>query len=747
MSTGTSEYRFAEFRLSLNDQTILQGDECHNLSSKIYHFLKLLCEYKLQNKILEKDTLAEVVWEGRFVSDEAIARVVASARKVLGDTARNQTLIETVRKRGYRLAVDVEVSASEPKSGHAQLIHSLVSTVEVLEVAAMFSDGFSFSQIAALFSADDKDLLSERLDQLLVEDYLQTDALGQKYGFIDRRQQDTIYDALPLSVKQKYHKEIALWVLNHPSKEVDYEFVHYHLQRCRGLVDNQIILDSINVMAQQALDNYNYDLALDFYQRSLDYAESEAQKYQQKLLYVEAVVASGQIQDTCDTLLEIGRYAKNHMNWEMLARAAIAFNSEQEDARIDGAAKQILQWAVNFAPAEASLLTVKVFARLAESLYTAGEVDKVKVYDQRAMCDARALKDPLALGGALQCHYYSTFTPGNQKNKRAIVEELHAIGEAEDDDRLLHNAYVYSITNALEIGARSEIDLAISNYEQLVNRTQNSLYKVHLGYHKVLQLLLSGRLVEAEKKLQTNFDEGAEWGHSIAFTSYSIQLYGLRYAQGRLPELREIMTDMAKDFPLTPWGLASACMEAECGNRDVGQHILNLLPEQQSSSSKNFFNKDIHFLTRLSFLAKLTIQLGAKDKMHWIYQELQTYKDLHVMVGLGILHLGAVEHFLGLLAEALGEYQLAVRHFQAAEQKELQLGAYCALAQSRFMLARTLRKVGANKAEALEMLQQAINSSRLLSMDGLNQQALKELSGFYSESQQSKLVLVSGVDQ
>jgi len=58
--------------------------------------------------VVSRDVLMEQIWKGRIVSDTTIATAIKSARKVLGDTGRDQKYIRTVRGRGIQWVVPVE---------------------------------------------------------------------------------------------------------------------------------------------------------------------------------------------------------------------------------------------------------------------------------------------------------------------------------------------------------------------------------------------------------------------------------------------------------------------------------------------------------------------------------------------------------------------------------------------------------------------------------------------------------------
>jgi TolB-like protein/DNA-binding winged helix-turn-helix (wHTH) protein/tetratricopeptide (TPR) repeat protein len=67
----------------------------------------LLCLAEQAGDVVSKEHLIQVVWDGRFVSDEVLTSTVCELRKALGDEARKPRFIQTVPKRGYRLIAAV----------------------------------------------------------------------------------------------------------------------------------------------------------------------------------------------------------------------------------------------------------------------------------------------------------------------------------------------------------------------------------------------------------------------------------------------------------------------------------------------------------------------------------------------------------------------------------------------------------------------------------------------------------------
>ena len=95
-------------------------------------FAVLLAE---RGRILTKDQLSDLVWEGSVTTDESIARCISDIRKVLHDDTH--TIVQTFPKQGYRLNV-AEDSADDPLPSLARRI-ALVGLAAVFAIAALIS--------------------------------------------------------------------------------------------------------------------------------------------------------------------------------------------------------------------------------------------------------------------------------------------------------------------------------------------------------------------------------------------------------------------------------------------------------------------------------------------------------------------------------------------------------------------------------------------------------------------------------
>src|ERR1700750_2032854 len=95
-------YQFGPFELDLARFELREGDTTRAMEPQVFALLAFLVENR--ERLVSKDEIIEKVWDGRIVSDAAIASRVKSARHALGDDGKAPRFIRTVHGQGYRLS-------------------------------------------------------------------------------------------------------------------------------------------------------------------------------------------------------------------------------------------------------------------------------------------------------------------------------------------------------------------------------------------------------------------------------------------------------------------------------------------------------------------------------------------------------------------------------------------------------------------------------------------------------------------
>ena len=104
-------YRFGTFELDLAKVELRADGELRSVEPQVFALLALLIENR--ERLISKEEIVEKVWDGRIVSDSAIASRIKSARKALGDDGKNQRYIKTIHGQGFRFVADARMSHTD----------------------------------------------------------------------------------------------------------------------------------------------------------------------------------------------------------------------------------------------------------------------------------------------------------------------------------------------------------------------------------------------------------------------------------------------------------------------------------------------------------------------------------------------------------------------------------------------------------------------------------------------------------
>jgi len=104
--TFQRDFRLGNWHVEADLGRLRQGEKEIYLRPQLMQVLLLLAEHR--GGFVSANQLIERVWARGFVTPSAVARCISDLRQALGDSARSPTFIETLPKRGYRIAACVQ---------------------------------------------------------------------------------------------------------------------------------------------------------------------------------------------------------------------------------------------------------------------------------------------------------------------------------------------------------------------------------------------------------------------------------------------------------------------------------------------------------------------------------------------------------------------------------------------------------------------------------------------------------------
>jgi tetratricopeptide (TPR) repeat protein len=231
---------------------------------------------------------------------------------------------------------------------------------------------------------------------------------------------------------------------------------------------------------------------------------------------------------------------------------------------------------------------------------------------------------------------------------------------------------------------------------------------------------LAGDAAAAEELAEEALSVGLASGEPDAVSLYTAQLGPLRWQQGRLGDVLDLLEQTARDVPaVSVFTALHGVAELDAGDRARAAGHLR-------AAARDGFDaiaRDPVRLGALTLWAEVAATLPDTDPAAALYEALAPHAGQIVLDALGTL--GSVQRPLGLVAAALGRYDEADDRFAAAIAEHERLGARSLVARTRLDWGEALRRAGAEAGadRAGQLLGQAAAAARELGLDALAQRA------------------------
>ena len=154
-------YCFEAYSLDTETRELKRGGEPVALEPQVFDLLVYLIENR--DRVVSKDDLIASVWQGRVVSDSTLTSRINAARKAVGDSGEQQSLIRTIARKGIRFVGELRDTAAAREAAAAEPARPAVTLPDRPSIAVLpfvnmsgdaeqdyFSDGISEDIITAL---------------------------------------------------------------------------------------------------------------------------------------------------------------------------------------------------------------------------------------------------------------------------------------------------------------------------------------------------------------------------------------------------------------------------------------------------------------------------------------------------------------------------------------------------------------------------------------------------------------------
>jgi len=600
----------------------------------------------------------------------------------------------------------------------------------VLALASVVGREFELRAIERL-SEHPADELLEVLDEAVTARVLASvPGAPGRLRFAHALIRETLYEGLTTPRRVRLHRRVgaALEALYAGDPEAHLaELAHHFFEAIPG-GDALKALDYARRGGDRALAQLAYEEAARLYGVALQALEQEepvdpVARCELLLALGDALARAGSTPEAKETFLAAADQARTSGLPEHLAGAALGYGGRSPWLRAgsDRLLVPLLQEALDTLGEEESALRARLLARLAGALRDQPSLEPRSSLGRQAVEMARRLGDPDTLGYAL-CALFAAIMGPETDELVEIGEEVRRLAEESGDaERAVDACWLLRIT-WLSLGEVARVVAVAEEHRALADELKQPSQQWYDAVMRSTWALFQGDFAEAERVAEEALRIG-ERAHSWdAGCAYRFALFGLRWGQGRLEEIEQLLRRAADEYTgYRSFRYLVPLLELELGREEAARRDFDELAAADFAD----LPRDAEWLFCLSVLAEVAGSLRDHERAATLYDLLRPYARLNPLAS-GEIALGSVARYLGILAATTSSWDDAERHFEEALEMNARMGARPWLAHTQRDYARMLlaRAAPGDRERARVLLSRALATYQDLGMSAASASAL-----------------------
>ena len=613
------------------------------------------------------------------------------------------------------------------------------AVAQVLTAAAVIGRDFDvdlLSEVVAPGEEELLDLLEVAVEaSVLVERSERPGAFSFAHALINH----TLYEDLGATRRARLHQQVAeaLEKLYGDDPGPRVAELANHWAAATAALDPGKAVKYSRRAGERALETLAPDEAMRWYRRALELqaqqAESDAATRCDLLIGLGEAQRQTGDREFRETLLEASALAREIGDGDRLARSAIANNrgfmsaagiTDQEViSALEAALKRTAETRLDL---RATLLSL-----LALELIWAGDLPRRLRLGEEALELARRSGDERTLAWVLWRRFNPIAVPETLAQRSEDMKEMEAISERLGDPVLRYWAALYGSTVAFELGDRQRLDAAVTTLREKAEELGQPVPRWAARWIGAVCEFLAGRIDDAERLAEEAAQVAADSEQPDALTFYTGQLQQVRWAQGRLDEVTELMEQGMEDNPdLSPYRALVAFIYCETGRKEEARALLDDVAADVFST----IPRDMLWLNTMVEWAEVAADTEHAAASEALFGMLEPWSDQFPTMSITVWM--PVCHYLGRLAVVLGRLEDAERSFARALELEEGLRAPLFAAETRLAWGAALLdsdSAGAN-GRGEQMVRDALAAGRELGIARIERRAVDLLASASSKA-------------
>ncbi|HUQ38698.1 MAG TPA: AAA family ATPase [Acidimicrobiales bacterium] len=595
------------------------------------------------------------------------------------------------------------------------VIHRVASlspaAVRVLGAAAVLGLEFDLDAIEAMLGADCLDAVEEAERGGVLT------ATAGGFAFTHALVRQSVYDDLLAARRMRHHRRAAEVLAARGGVPAAILARHFAAGAADGAEDEAY--STAIEAARQAAESLAHEEGVTHIERALAALDRggrpDARRVDLLLALVEhrAALLLDAPPAEGDPVLRAATEARATGDHEVLARTAYVLGLMTQPGQHRPEVAALLDDAIAHAttgpvgPAGRATEARLFIARASYQAQGASRPRQARADADAALALARDLGD-VTLIRALETRAMAELGSPDVERRLALADESVSLIAAKDwsygpEDWLRHSGRVASFGLRLRAAARLELG-DVDGFSADTALLEEVGTRLHLRYEVVManalraaHLALVGRFDEATAARDRILTLG-RFENPIVGATYRALFAHMEREAGRSAGLLPLLEVLVVQNPGLPaFRTALAAVAAETGAHETAAAQLG----QLVADDLQVIPRDFTWTVSLAFMAEAAAHLGDPAAAEAIGRHLAPHSGHLVVLGWGVLSLGAVDRFLGMVAAAQGDLQEADGRFAAAAALEERLGARPGLTRTRLWWAKALRSTDPGRAKVL----------------------------------------------
>lgn len=584
----------------------------------------------------------------------------------------------------------------------ASLSEPAQSLLRVASVLGREFDVFAVSRLREPALRERSTLLAG-LDEVLAARLVERHGGEGAYRFAHDLVRETIYAALPSGVRASLHERAGAMLEDTCGGDPRDHLaaLAHHFDRAAVAADPGRAIAYTVRAAERAASLLAYEEAALHYERALELdgrrprlssaTRDERRDESAELLLQlgESRSRSGELSRARDAFRRASALGRARDDAQLLARAALGFGGQFRGVDVlmaDPELVALLDESLARLPSQPTVLRGQVMARLAIALYDVpGSLERRIELSAAAVAAAEATRDRAALAAALYTRHWAIWGPDTLDDRIAAATAMQQLAQQSGDRECALHADRFLAVDALERGARAEMDRHLDACRARADDLRQPYYR-WLGAQLVaMRTLLAGRIDDSERLLEEAHAIGRRSESRNVELGYQALRFWVRREQGRAGELEPLLRAFVERVPgAASWRCALAMLYVELERpADARQHVEVLAAGDFCVLPRNAF-----WLAAMIMLADACAGLRDVARGRSLYDKLRPYAGRVAELAVGGGCVGSVDRALGRLAGLLGDPAGAELHLGEALRIERALEAPLLVARTERVRAR-----------------------------------------------------------